>query len=104
MCCEALLRINTRIAALGQKQAVTLYVRDFPRLVREGEGVHRQDHQHSGRGSQLDACHVVRYDTDGSISHFLEMERENPEAMLDSDQLEQVAVATPAAVTMTYSS
>jgi hypothetical protein len=33
---------------------------------------------------------LKKYDTDGSISNLLEMERENPEAMLDPDDLETV--------------
>ena len=33
---------------------------------------------------------LKKYDTDGSISNMLEMERANPEAMLEADQLAQV--------------
>ena len=34
--------------------------------------------------------HLEKYDTDGSISSLIEMERETPEAMLEADELAQV--------------
>ena len=33
---------------------------------------------------------LQKYDTDGSISNLIEMERENPEAMLEPDDLAKV--------------
>lgn len=38
------------------------------------------------------AALLKKYDTDGSISNLLEMERENPEGMLEADDLAQVEI------------
>jgi hypothetical protein len=46
----------------------------------------------SGLGSMPDL--LRKYDTDGSIANLMELERENPEAMLEPDDLEQVQLGS----------
>ena len=59
------------------------------RYERRARAVHSRTHPRS-LTLTLSLQMLRKYDTDGTISNLIEMEKENPEAMLESDELKEV--------------